>query len=64
MENQFTRTKLLLGADAMEKLRGSRVAIFGVGGVGGYVAEALARSGVGAFELVDRDVVSVTNLNR
>jgi tRNA A37 threonylcarbamoyladenosine dehydratase len=48
----------------MEKLRGSRVAIFGVGGVGGYVAEALARSGVGAFELVDRDVVSVTNLNR
>ena len=64
MENQFTRTELLLGADAMEKLRGSRVVIFGVGGVGGYVAEALARSGVGAFELVDRDVVSVTNLNR
>jgi tRNA A37 threonylcarbamoyladenosine dehydratase len=64
VENQFTRTELLLGADAMEKLRGSRVVIFGVGGVGGYVAEALARSGVGAFELVDRDVVSVTNLNR
>ncbi len=64
MENQFTRTELLLGADAMEKLRGSRVVIFGVGGVGGYVTEALARSGVGAFELVDRDVVSVTNLNR
>lgn len=64
VENQFTRTELLLGADAMEKLRGSRVVIFGVGGVGGYVTEALARSGVGAFELVDRDVVSVTNLNR
>ena len=64
MENQFTRTELLLGADAMEKLRDSRVSIFGVGGVGGYVAEALARSGIGAFELVDRDVVSVTNLNR
>ena len=64
MENQFTRTELLLGADAMEKLRGSRVVIFGVGGVGGDVAEALARSGGGAFELVDRDVVSVTDLSR
>ena len=64
MENQFERTELLLGAEAMERLRNSRVVIFGVGGVGGYVTEALARSGVGAFELVDRDVVSVTNLNR
>ena len=64
LENQFERTELLLGAEAMERLRNSRVVIFGVGGVGGYVTEALARSGVGAFELVDRDVVSVTNLNR
>ena len=64
MENQFERTELLLGSEAMERLRNSRVVIFGVGGVGGYVTEALARSGVGAFELVDRDVVSVTNLNR
>ena len=64
MENQFERTELLLGAEAMGRLRNSRVVIFGVGGVGGYVTEALARSGVGAFELVDRDVVSVTNLNR
>lgn len=53
MENQFERTELLLGAEAMERLRNSRVVIFGVGGVGGYVTEALARSGVGAFELVD-----------
>ena len=59
MENQFERTELLLGSEAMERLRNSRVVIFGVGGVGGYVTEALARSGVGAFELVDRDVVSV-----
>ena len=57
MENQFERTELLLGSEAMERLRNSRVVIFGVGGVGGYVTEALARSGVGAFELVDRDVV-------
>lgn len=64
MENQFARTEILLGAEAMKKLKESRVAVFGVGGVGGYVAEALARSGVGAFELVDRDRVSVTNLNR
>ncbi len=64
MENQFTRTELLLGRSAMETLRNSRVAVFGVGGVGGYAAEALARSGVGAFELIDRDQVSITNLNR
>ena len=62
--DQFMRTALLLGDEAMEKLRSSRVAIFGVGGVGGYVAEALARTGVGAFELIDKDQVSVTNLNR
>ena len=64
MENQFERTELLIGSDAVSVLKKSKVAIFGVGGVGGYVAEALARSGIGAFELVDRDVVSVTNLNR
>ena len=64
MEDRFTRTRILLGGEAMEKLRNSRVAIFGVGGVGGYVAEALARSGVGAFDLIDRDQVSITNLNR
>lgn len=62
--DQFMRTAILLGDEAMEKLRSSRVAIFGVGGVGGYVAEALARTGVGAFELIDKDQVSVTNLNR
>ena len=64
MENQFLRTEILLGADAMKKLKSSKVAIFGVGGVGGYVAEALARCGVGTFELIDRDQVSITNLNR
>lgn len=64
MEDQFVRTELLLGGEAMWILKRSKVAVFGVGGVGGYVTEALARSGVGAFELIDRDVVSVTNLNR
>lgn len=62
--NQFSRTQLLLGCDAMAKLAESRVAVFGVGGVGGYVCEALARSGVGAFDLVDNDEVSLTNVNR
>ena len=64
MENQFERLKLLLGAEAVDKLHECTVAVFGVGGVGGYVAEALARSGVGSFVLVDNDVVSLTNLNR
>ena len=64
MENQFIRTQILLGQEAREKLGRSKVAVFGVGGVGGYVAEALARCGVGAFELIDRDQVSVSNLNR
>ena len=62
--NQFSRTELLLGEEAMEKLNNSRVLIFGVGGVGGYVVEALARSGVGSLDLVDNDVVSLTNINR
>ena len=62
--NQFSRTELLIGAEAMEKLHRSRVAVFGVGVVGGYVVEALARSGVGTLDLIDNDVVSLTNLNR
>jgi tRNA A37 threonylcarbamoyladenosine dehydratase len=61
---RFVRTEMLLGPEGMEKLSKSRVAIFGIGGVGGYVAEALARSGVGAFELIDNDTVSVSNINR
>ena len=64
MLTQFSRTELLLGKDAMHKLNNSRVAIFGIGGVGGYVCEALARSGVGAFDLIDNDTVCLTNLNR
>ena len=64
MEKQFSRTELLLGKRNMEKLAAARVCIFGIGGVGGYVAEALARSGVGHLELVDNDVVCLSNLNR
>lgn len=61
---RFIRTEMLLGSEGMEQLKKSRVAIFGIGGVGGYVAEALARSGVGAFELIDNDTVAPSNLNR
>lgn len=64
MLTQFSRTELLLGKEAMEKLSRSRVAVFGIGGVGGYVCEALVRSGVGAFDLVDDDKVCPSNLNR
>lgn len=64
MLNQFSRTQLLLGEEAMNRLKRSRVAVFGVGGVGGYVCEALVRSGVGAFDLIDDDKVCLTNLNR
>ena len=64
MENQFSRTERLLGKEKMEKLAAARVCIFGIGGVGGYVAEALARSGVGHLELVDNDVICLSNLNR
>ena len=64
MDEAFSRTELLLGPEALERLRRSRVAVFGVGGVGGYVVEALARSGVGALELIDSDTVSISNLNR
>ena len=62
--NQFSRTELLLGSEGMEKLKNSRVAVFGIGGVGGHAAEALARSGVGALDLIDSDVISLTNINR
>ena len=60
----YSRTRLLLGDDAMEKLKNAKVAVFGLGGVGGYVVEALARSGVGALDLVDHDTISLTNINR
>ena len=64
MQKQFLRTQMLLGKEAMEKLENSRVAVFGIGGVGGYVCEALIRSGVGKFELIDSDKVDITNINR
>ena len=64
MSNQFSRTQLIFGAENMDKLQKSRVAVFGVGGVGGYTVEALARSGVGTLDLIDNDKVALTNLNR
>lgn len=64
MLNQFARTELLFGKEAMQKLNNSRVAVFGIGGVGGYTVEALVRSGVGAIDLIDDDKVRLTNLNR
>ena len=64
MKNQFSRTKLLFKEEGMEKLKNSKVLIFGIGGVGGHVAEALARSGIFHFTLVDNDVVSESNINR
>lgn len=64
MEDQFNRTKLLLGAENMQRLADARVAVFGVGGVGGFTVEALVRSGIGAIDIVDNDTVSLTNLNR
>ena len=64
MENQFTRTEMMLGTDAVKHLNSTRVAVFGVGGVGGYAVEALARAGVGELHLFDSDTVSVTNINR
>lgn len=64
MLTQFSRTELLFGKEAMDKLAGSKVAVFGIGGVGSYVCEALVRSGVGAFDLIDDDKVCLTNLNR
>ena len=64
MLNQFSRTELLIGSEAMRKLAGARVAVFGIGGVGSFAAEALARCGIGAIDLVDHDSVSLTNINR
>ncbi|MBQ1944020.1 MAG: ThiF family adenylyltransferase, partial [Ruminococcus sp.] len=64
MSRAFARTELLLGEEAMRRLQNARVAVFGVGGVGGYVVEALARSGVGALDLIDNDTVAESNLNR
>ena len=64
MLTQFSRTELLLGKEAMDRLANAKVAVFGIGGVGGYVCEALVRSGVGAFDLIDDDKVCLTNLNR
>ena len=64
MLNQFSRTALLIGEDGIDRLANSRVAVFGIGGVGGYTVEALARSGVGTFDLIDDDKICLTNLNR
>ena len=64
MRSQFQRTEMLLGDAAMERLSKARVAVFGIGGVGGYVVEALARSGVGTLDIIDNDIVSLSNLNR
>ena len=64
IHEQFLRTQMLLGTEAIEKLQHSRVAVFGIGGVGGYTVEALARSGIGAVDLIDHDTVSVSNINR
>ena len=64
MPDQYSRTRLLLGQDGLSKLRNARVALFGLGGVGGYTAEALARAGIGEIDLVDDDTISETNLNR
>ncbi len=64
MSDQFSRTRLLLGREGVERLAGARVAVFGIGGVGGYAVEALARSGVGALDLIDDDKVCLSNINR
>ncbi len=64
MEEQFSRTEMLLGTEAMKRLKQSRVAVFGIGGVGGFAAEALARSGIGTLDLIDSDTVCPSNLNR
>ena len=64
MQDQFTRTELLLGAEGLSRLRSARVAVFGIGGVGSYAVEALARCGVGTLDLIDSDSVSISNLNR
>ena len=63
-ENAFSRTEMLIGRDSVKKLKYSRVAVFGAGGVGGYVIEALARAGVGAIDVIDGDKISISNINR
>ena len=64
MQSQFSRTEILLGSAAMERLHNARVAVFGIGGVGGYAVEALARSGIGTLDLFDHDTLSISNINR
>ena len=64
MHEQFLRTQMLLGTEALERLQAARVAVFGIGGVGGYTVEALARSGIGQLDLIDSDCVSISNINR
>lgn len=64
MENQFSRTENLIGTNALEVLKKTHIAVFGIGGVGGYVTEALARAGIGAIDIIDNDTVSITNINR
>ena len=64
MDERFSRTGLLIGEENLEKLRNAHIAVFGIGGVGGYAVEALARSGIGTLDLIDRDVISISNINR
>ena len=64
MREEFSRTGLLLGEEGLERLRRARVAVFGLGGVGGYTVEALARAGIGTLDLIDNDTVSLSNINR
>lgn len=64
MENEFSRTKMIIGENALKKLQKSKVAVFGIGGVGGYVAEALARCSIGSIDLIDGDKVNISNINR
>ena len=64
MKEQFLRTAMLLGEDAVQRLQAARVAVFGIGGVGGYTVEALARCGVGQLDLCDSDIISISNINR
>ena len=63
-ENQFSRTELLIGKEGLQKLQNAKIAIFGIGGVGSFVAEGLVRAGIGKFVLIDKDIISLTNLNR
>ena len=64
MDERFSRTEMLIGEEAMKKIRQSRVAVFGIGGVGGFVVEGLVRSGIGEIDLIDSDTVAITNINR